>query len=69
MVEVEFVGVVLYVVQWENVRGVRRSVWINNISLRVESISNARLFIESEINKGTKATIKFPNRGGVEHRQ
>ena len=36
---------------------------------RVESISNARLFIESEINKGTKATIKFPDRGGVEHRQ
>ena len=37
---------------------------INNIRFRVESISNARLFIESEINKGTKATIKSPDRGG-----
>lgn len=69
VVEVEDDGVGFDVEQWENVRGVRRSVGINNIRFRVESISNARLFIESEINKGTKATIKFPDRGGVEHRQ
>lgn len=70
VVEVEDDGVGFDVEQWENVRGVRRSVGINNIRFRVESISNARLFIESEINKGTKATIKFPDRGGGgEHRQ
>lgn len=64
VVEVEDDGVGFNVEKWENVRGVRRSAGINNIRFRVESISNARLFIESEINKGTKATIKFPDRGG-----
>lgn len=64
VVEVEDDGVGFNVEKWENVRGARRSAGINNIRFRVESISNARLFIESEINKGTKATIKFPDRGG-----
>lgn len=64
VVEVEDDGVGFDVEQWDNAKGVKKSAGINNIRFRVEAISNARLFIESEINKGTKATIKFPDRGG-----
>lgn len=68
VVEVEDDGVGFDVEQWDNAKGVKKSAGINNIRFRVEAISNARLFIESEINKGTKATIIFPD-GGAEHRQ
>lgn len=69
VVEVEDDGVGFDVEQWDNAKGVKKSAGINNIRFRVEAISNARLFIESEINKGTKATIIFPDGGGAEHRQ
>ena len=64
VVEVEDDGVGFDVEQWDNAKGVKKSAGINNIRFRVEAISNARLFIESEINKGTKATIIFPDGGG-----
>ncbi len=63
VVEVEDDGVGFDVEQWDNAKGVKKSAGINNIRFRVEAISNARLFIESEINKGTKATIIFPDGG------
>ena len=64
VVEVEDDGVGFDVEQWDNAKGVKKYAGINNIRFRVEAISNARLFIESEINKGTKATIIFPDGGG-----
>ena len=68
VVEVEDDGVGFNVEKWETSENGRKSAGIKNIRFRVQSISNAHLFIESEINKGTKATIKFPDRGGVEHK-
>lgn len=63
VVEVEDDGVGFDVKKWETSGGKTRSAGIRNINFRVQSISKARLTIESEINKGTKAIIKFPDRG------
>ena len=62
VVEVEDDGVGFDVKKWETSGGKKRSVGIRNISFRVQSISKAHLTIESKINKGTKAMIKFPKR-------
>lgn len=64
MVEVEDDGVGFDVKKWEASGDKKKSAGIRNITFRVQSISKAHLTIESEINKGTKATIKFPDRGG-----
>lgn len=69
VVEVEDDGVGFDVKKWEASGDKKKSAGIRNITFRVQTISKARLMIESEINKGTKAIIKFPNRGGVEHKQ
>lgn len=64
VVEVEDDGVGFDVKKWEASGDKKKSAGIRNITFRVQAISNAHLSIESEINKGTKAIIKFPNRGG-----
>lgn len=64
VVEVEDDGVGFDVKKWEASGDKKKSAGIRNITFRVQSISKAHLTIESEINKGTKATIKFPDRGG-----
>lgn len=68
VVEVEDDGVGFDVKKWEASGDKKKSAGIRNITFRVQAISKARLTIESEINKGTKAIIKFPGRG-VEHKQ
>lgn len=65
VVEVEDDGVGFEVKKWEASGDKKKSAGIRNITFRVQTISKARLMIESEINKGTKAIIKFPDRGGV----
>ena len=64
VVEVEDDGVGFDVKKWEASGDKKKSAGIRNITFRVQAISNAHLSIESEINKGTKAIIKFPDRGG-----
>lgn len=64
VVEVEDDGVGFDVEKWEASGNKKKSAGIRNITFRVQSISKAQLTIESEINKGTKAIIKFPDRGG-----
>lgn len=64
VVEVEDDGVGFDVKKWEASGDKKKSAGIRNITFRVQTISKARLMIESEINKGTKAIIKFPDRGG-----
>lgn len=63
VVEVEDDGVGFEVKKWEASGDKKKSAGIRNITFRVQTISKARLMIESEINKGTKAIIKFPDRG------